>query len=224
MTFTEMKNVIRLDLQDEGITFYTQQDLDDSVQDAFDEIASISQCFVNKVILPFQDNLTYYNFRDLANFPNIFVRDYLTTLAVFNNNTNLWLLDDKVTKDFDLDRLDWENWTGQPVWWAPCNDFNRIAIVPKLPDAVGTFDFYYVATAPTVQNDNEIQLPPDFQNLIEFYSVADLLEQAEEYSKAAEYWEDFWGIEAGQQNFDKGIWLFAERSRALARADLLMLA
>lgn len=222
--FANIKSNIRQNLDDAGVTAYSQTDIDDATQDAYNEIATLTQCIIKKVTLPFQDNLNYYNFRDSTNFSAIYVNDYIATTAVFNNITNLWLLDDKALKDFDRDRIDWENWSGAAVWWVPCNDAKRIALIPKLTTAgTATFDLYYYAKAPTIQDINQPLLPPDHETLLEFYATADLLEQWEEYSKANFYWQEFWGITEGTQNYDQGIYALAARSKNLAKSDLLML-
>jgi|SRR6266853_1354737 len=221
-TFAEIKTNIKANLGDSD--FYPDIDIDDSVQDAYDEIVAISQCIVKKVTLAFISNLNYYNFRDLANFPAIYVADLMTVTAIFSNLTNQWLLDDKTLKDFDLIRSDWENWQGAPLWWAPTNDYRRYAIAPKLNPITSTFDLYYLAKAPIVVNAEAPLIPSDFQNLIELYSCADLLESAEEFVKAGNYWADFWGIRNGIQNYDSGIFALASRTKNIAKSNLLMIA
>ena len=221
MTFLEIKTNIKANLGNSA--FYSVTDITDSVQDAYDEIVTLSQCIVKKIVISFQNNLNYYNFQDQTNFPAIYVADFIAATALFNNNTKQWLLDNKTLRDFDLDREDWENWIAQPLYWAPTNDYKRIAIVPKFNIAVGNFDLYYWAAPPTVVDSETPLLPPDYQNLIELYSTADLLEQAEEFSKAAVYWEEFYGIKDGNQFFDRGIYALARRSKDLAKSDLLRL-
>src|SRR6185436_5900487 len=159
-TFATIKTNIKQNLGNSNT--YSNTDVDDSVQDAYDDIVALSQCIVKKTTLNFQDNLNYYNFRDNVNFPNIYVADLMAVTAIFSNLTNLWLLDDKVLKDFDRDRIDWENWTGATVWWAPTNDYRRYVIVPMQPVASGTFDLYYWAKAPTVVDGDTPLLPNDF--------------------------------------------------------------
>lgn len=217
-TFTQIKANIRTELGDSIASSFSQQDIDDSVQDAYNEVVCLSQCIIKKVsAISFQANLNYYDMTTI-------VTDYLATTAIFSNLTNLWLLDDKTIKDFDKDRIDWELWTGSPIWWAPCNDAKRIAMVPRLTTATGTFDLYYWATAPTIINSSSPLVPLDFHNLIEIYSIADLLESYEEFNKAHAFWEEFWGISDGEQNFDQGIYALAARSKNIAKSDLTLLA
>jgi hypothetical protein len=223
-TFATIKTNISGNLNDAALVNFAQQDIDDATQDAYDEVVALSQCIIKKINLNFQNNLNYYNFQDSTNWPNIYVSDFMACTAIFSNQTNLWLLDDKVIKDFDRERLDWENWIGNAVWWAPCNDAKRIVIVPKQLTASGSFDLYYWAQAPTIVNTNSPLVPPDFENLIEIYATASLLESYEEFSKAQLYFNEFYGVTDGTQNFDKGIFALALRSKNLSKSDLLMYA
>lgn len=221
-TFATIKANIKDNLQDYSV-YFSVNDLTTSVQDAYDEVIALSQCLIKKTTLNFQANLNYYDFLNIIDFPDIYVSDFMTCTAIFNNNTNLWLLDDKVLKDFDLARMDWENWTGQPVWWAPCNDASRIAIIPKLIETVGSFDLYYWAAAPVVIDTDIPLVPSDFQSLIEIHATASLLEIAHEFVKAKDYLDQFWGIDDGERNFESGIYALATRSKNSAKSDLLML-
>src|SRR5437870_9220121 len=183
-SFTTIKANISINLNDANLINFVQQDIDDATQDAYDEVVSLSQCIVKKTTLNFQSNLNYYNFQDNSNYSSLYVSDFMACTAIFSNLTKLWLLDDKVLKDFDRDRPDWENWIGSPAWWAPCNDFKRVALVPKLQIGTNNFDLYYWAQAPTIVNANSPLVPPDFENLIETYATAVLLESYEEFTKA----------------------------------------
>ncbi len=223
--FTTIKSNISIHLNDANLINFVSGDIDDATQDAYDEIVALSQCIIKKVTLNFQNNLNYYNFQDNSNYSSIYVSDFMATTAIFSNLTKLWLLDDKVLKDFDRDRVDWENWIGSCTWWAPCNDAKKIAMIPKPLIGSSTFDLYYWAQAPTIVNANSPLVPPDFENLIEIYATASLLESYEEFTKAQLYFNEFWGVDnEGNQNFDKGIFALAQRSKNISQSDLLVLA
>ena len=223
--FTTIKSNISIHLNDANLINFVSGDVDDATQDAYDEIVALSQCIIKKVTLNFQNNLNYYNFQDNSNYSSIYVSDFMAATAIFSNLTKLWLLDDKVLKDFDRDRVDWENWIGSCTWWAPCNDAKKIAMIPKPLIGSGTFDLYYWAQAPTIVNANSPLVPPDFENLIEIYATASLPESYEEFTKAQLYFNEFWGVDnEGNQNFDKGIFALAQRSKNISQSDLLVLA
>lgn len=203
-TFTQIKTNIRSNLNDAGVTFFTAQDLIDSTQDAYDSCVALSWCLVKTVTLNWQNDLSYYDFVSLG------VSDYLATVAIFDNVSNRWLCDDENTKTLDLLRNDWELWHGQPQGWLPIN-FQYIAIYPKQAIATGTFVLYYVALPPIIVDGDVPLIANDKQVLIELDATADLLEQAEEFTKASTYWQEYF------MNFEE----YIERTRNLAKADLL---
>jgi len=203
----QIKATVRLNLDDLGISFFSETDFNESFQDAYDDIVSMSQCIAKTVDLAWIGGLTYYNFQQDCG-----VSDYLATVAIFNYSTKRWLRDDLNLRDFDRLRRDWELWIGTPQYWAP-SDPKRIAIAPKYDTVhgafaplafssayfigggagVNAFKLLYWATAPTLISDLSTFLTAaDVQNLFEFYVTADQLEAAEEYSKAAEYWEKYY--------------------------------
>jgi hypothetical protein len=222
--FSAISTEISDELNDTGVVYFNTTDITAAMQDAYNLVASITQCIVKKTTLSFQNNLTYYDFTDNTNYSAIYVSDFLVPLAIFSNLTNLWLLDDKTLRDFSRDRVDWENWTGAAVWWAPCNDGRKLAFVPKLRTASGTFDLYYAATAPTIVLSNSPLFPSDFHALIKFWSMFSLLADAQEYSKAQLFWDEFWGTSDGDQDYNKGVFALQSRVKNIAKADLMMLA
>lgn len=208
MIFSAIKTSIRDNLNDAGVTFYTATDLDDSMQDAYDEVFVLSQCRVRKTTVNFADDTNYYSLIDS-------ITDYLGTVAIFNNNTNLWLRDDINAKDLDQMRYDWELWYGEAQFWFPLNNWQYIGLVPKSLTGSGNFTVYYWSTAPTVVDTETPLIATDMQNsLLENYCTADLLEQAEEFKKAAEYWTKFF----------ESLVLYTERVKNVARPDFIHFA
>lgn len=225
----QIKTDIRNNLADAGIINYDENTLNDSLQDAYDDIAVITQYNVKEITLNWVSGLSYYNF------PLLGVTDYLMPVGIFNNVTNLWLRDDLNLRDFDRIRRDWENWQGTPQFWAP-SDPNSIAVAAKYIGTVvsgafdpfsftnafdigsgfanlGSFKLVYSAIAPQWTDDfNVPEIATDVQNLFEFYSTADLLEQFEEYTKADEYWQKYWS----------SIEEYASRVKRNNKADLLL--
>lgn len=222
-TFNTIYADILDELNDAGAVYMNNADVNAAMQEAYNLTVALTQCIIKKVTLNFQNNLNYYDFTDTVNYNAIYVSDYLATLAIFNKATNLWLLDDKTLKDFDKDRVDWENWTGQAVWWAPCNDGKKNVIVPKLVIASGQFDLYYYATAPAIVGSNSPLFPSDFHGLIKYWSMFSLLADAQEFKKAEIFWNEFWGTSTGEQNYDKSLFALASRIKNMAKSDLLML-
>jgi hypothetical protein len=232
MTRAAIKTDIRSNLWDAGVTFYSQDDLNDSVQDAYDDIVILSKCIIRKVNRSFLDDVTYY---DAAT--DLGISDYLGMTAIFNNRTKRWLDDNISLRQLDNIRSDWETWTGSPEMWVPVTT-KKFAIIPKITGSgmgdgaftriafssaffIGssagmvdnTFDLYYWALAPTLVNDNSTFLiAPDMNGLVEYYSTADLLEQAQEFVKAEGWWIQYY----------QGVEEYRERCANLAKSDLLL--
>lgn len=307
----EIKSDIKDNLSDLSLNFYGEDDLNDSVQDAYSDIAILTQCIQKKTALNWVPNLSYYSPVALG------VSDYLGVIAIFNNVTNLWLRDDLSLKDFDRIRRDWENWTGTPQFWSPsdpvrfgiaakyssvflplqqfynsagftffnsfgtgyvhfitigtitysyvqqpsdgssdianalvnainsssnlnmvasavgslvilsallntgdtvlcsASDGNASKNVLELSNAItsGYFILYYFALAPALTSDTDtFQIAGDMQTLLTHYVTADLLEQAQEFGKASDYWN----------NYYQGIEDYADRVKRNVKSDLLL--
>ena len=229
MTRLQLKESVRINLADLGVTFYQEDDLNDSIQDAYDDVALLTRCITKTRQMLFESDLVYYNLDSLLS------GDYLGTIAIFNHTINLWLGDDISLKDMDNVRRDWELWTGTPQNWCPV-DPKRIAIVPHYtgitPSWSGAFYYnafsnafyigsastpsftlYYTAEAPTLSADSDTFLiATDMQDLLEFYTTADMLEQAQEFTKAIVWWSKYYPM----------IDTYSERVRLNAKSDLLL--
>ncbi len=222
-----LKASIRQNLHDESTVRFTEEDLNESFQDAYDDIAALTQCFSASVTLNWQSGLVYYDFKEMG------VTDYLGTVAIFNNVTNMWLRDDLTVRNFDQLRRDWETWNGSPQYWAPVSPA-KIAVAAHYADsgidgafdgyafsnaffissvAVGTFKLSYYTTAPLASDDSYVPLvASDVQTLFENYVTADMLEQDEQYSKASDYWAKYY----------EGVDEYALRVKKINQSDLLM--
>jgi hypothetical protein len=226
----QVKADIQNNLIELNLHFYSDDDLNQSIQDAYDDIAILTQCIQKQVTLSWISNLSYYNFSTILN-------DYLGVIAIFNNVTNLWLRDDLSLKDFDRIRRDWETWIGTPQWWAP-SDPQNIAIAAKYYAAnitygafdsrsfskayylnnssaanLGSFNLFYWALAPSLVSDNDTFLiANDKTTAITQYVTADLLEQAQEFNKAQTFWQPYFA------NIDD----YADRVKRNCKSDLLL--
>lgn len=207
MTRGQLITNIRANLNDAGVSFYTATDLTDSLQDGYDDVAAQSKCIVKSSTINWQNGLSYYDFISLS------VSDYLGCTAIFNNNNNLWLEDFYTRFQVDNEDPHWEITEGEPRLWIPIN-FKYIAVYPRKTTATGNFSLKYWAKAPTMTLDSDIPLiATDKHELMEFYTTADLLEQGEEYSKAATYW----------QEYENSLSDYIERVQNISRADLLLI-
>jgi len=221
MTRSQLRANVRANLSDAGITFYQDADINASLQDAYNDICAKCQCLVKSVDLNFLSQTVYYDFLNGNPDPlnsglpkNQPVSDFLGTIAIFNNNSNLWLRDDLNKRDFDKIRIDWELWTGQSQYWCPIS-LKYIAVAPRLQQGVGTFTLWYWATAPILTDEDdlvtEMLVAQDVQTMFEYFATFDLLVSAEEIGKATVWFEKY------LSNREE----YKERCRDNARADLL---
>lgn len=223
----QLKSTIRENLDDANAVRFTDDDLNESFQDAYDDIAALTQCFTQRVTLRWESGLSYYDFKSIG------VTDYLGTIAIFNNVNNQYLRDDLSTRDFDNLRRDWELWIGTPQFWAPISP-DKIAIAAKYLStsvngafnpyafssayfiggvAVGTFDLTYSTTAPTVTDDATSPLiASDMQVMFEYYMTADMLEQDEEFAKANVFFTKYYECVRD----------FSKRVKVINKHDLLL--
>lgn len=197
---------VERNLSDAGV-FFSVNAINDSLQDAYNEVASRTRCIIKSATVNQVANQPYYDFIGAG------VTDYLATIGIFNATTNFWLRDDLSLRDFDRLRRNWELWTGTPQFWAP-HSLQYVAVTPN--EAVvttQTFTLWYWAIAPTFTSDSDTPLiAADKQNLLENYTCGDLLADAKEFTKAGTY----------LSQYEEDIQEYKKRCVNLARADLLL--
>ncbi len=204
-TFAEIKAAVRANLDDSGVTFYSEADLIESMEDAYAEVLFQTRCLIKSVTLDFIAGC-YYDFKLLG------VEDFMCVIAIFNNNTNRWLTDDVTVRDLDSYRTDWEICEAQPTLWCPLN-IELNVIWPYLSTPTGNFTLYYAAKAPDITDDTVTpSIASDAQCLLEYYVTGDMLEQAEEYVKASGFFEQY------NETLDE----YYDRVKLLAKRDLLL--
>jgi hypothetical protein len=181
MLVSTLRADIRSNLADQNITFYTDTDILDAIQDGCDQVITKTGLVEKFVDVPFQANVGYYDLFSL-------IADYYSVTQVYNNQINRWLVP-QILSDYDLIRDDWEVWNGPPAFFTPV-DHRRIVIVPRPPTTNGTMRVFYKARPETLTSSSSLPFPSDLSPVIEHYATADLLEQAREYNKAGLMWKD----------------------------------
>jgi hypothetical protein len=175
MTRDQITNRVQKNLNDEGV-FYSSDDLNDSIQDGYAEVAAVTGCIFKGTTVNLTANLSYYDFGSL-------IPDYLGVTAIFNPTTKRWLSPTNLRLLEDL-RDDWELATGNPFLFWPVN-FRFVAIYPRVTISSGTLYVFYRATADVLAGITIPQIPEEHQSILENYVTCDLQEQAEEFSKAS---------------------------------------
>lgn len=158
-------------------SYYQGIDLNDSIQDGYDEVCAFSGCILKAAQIPFTNEVTYYDMVGL-------LPDYIGLVAIFNTTTRRWMWPTSIRKLNDV-RIDWETCSGTPYYFCPVS--HRYVAIYKKPttDGYGNMFVYYRAAAPTLASGDKIQIPDDFALVLQDYSITDLWEQNQEFSKAS---------------------------------------
>lgn len=176
---TSVEATVRLNLNDAGV-FYTPEDLTDSIQDCYEEVTAFSGCIIKATTVQFQTGKVYYDFVSL-------IPDYLAVVAIFNSQTKRWMYPVSLRQLREI-RYDWELAIGNPFAFWPVN-FRYIAVYPRANNSNGKFFVFYRAIG--LSTDPLLNIPDEHQQVLEDYVTADLLEQAEEFSKASRYFSSY---------------------------------
>ena len=188
MTHAEVSARVRQNLDDAGITFYKPIDIDDSLSDAYYWASIFANTIEKTANISFQPKCPYYNL--LAVIPDLFAvtgvydltRDRFLTYANRRDMSGL--------------RSDYECWPGPPEYFF-IHSQNYLFIGPQPTESSLPFvperglKIFYRAYDDTVIPTN-YRLPIAGQDCLEFYATADLLEQAQEWSKAQDFWDRFY--------------------------------
>ena len=211
MNRAQLRAIISDNQHDNGLTFFEAADINNTLQDAYNDISVRSQQIIKSVTLNWLSQVNYYDFLSGNSGSNTAITDYLGTIAIFNNVTNQWLRDDISIRDYDRLRRDWEIWRGMPQFWTP-HSLRYIAVAPCLQVGVGTFKLFYWASAPAFTSDNDTPLvSADMQTLFEQFGTADTFESSAEIVKAQPFWTTYFKRQLE----------YKERCRRLCKADIL---
>lgn len=180
MTKEEIISRARDELADNGVTYYSSVDLFDSYDDAYNEVAVLSGCIERFTKLQLIDNAVYYDLYEAI--PN-----YLRVFAIWNPDVQDWMRQ-KDTRFFETIRCDWERATGASYHYSVI-DFKKIALFPHKTVANGTeLEIYYNASPVLPLSLSEVpEFPEQYQICLQYYIIADILAQAEEFTKATMY-------------------------------------
>lgn len=191
MLQSEVASRVRSNLDDTGATFFTDNNIDESIQDGYDSTINLLLPLTDVQSINFTSNLIYYNLYNA-------VLNYLHVLAIYNNNTDRWL-DFRTIKWLEDRRNDWELTEGQPEVFTLV-DYKYIALWPTLSTASGSMDIFYKKKGNQLISTDSIDILDIEPDLVEWYSTADCLEQIEEFEKAKNYFQFFTGsVRTGQK-------------------------
>lgn len=184
MTKEAIMERVRDELGDTGVTYYSTDDLKDSFDDGYEEICVNTGILERMGTLTPVNNQVYYNLYETFN-------DYMRVFAIWNPDINDWM-SHKALNFFDRIRDDWEKASG-PSYRFSAIDFQYISVYPHKSTVSGDdWEVFYYAVPPKPLELYETpEIPTQFQVVINYYMLADLLAQSEEYTKASDYTNDY---------------------------------
>ncbi len=191
LTRLQIAQRIQANLSDATGVFFDVAMINDTIQDAYDELLCDCQCAEDVFTGSFTGGAIYY---DLYNgiIPD---NAYFHRISkVYHSKTNRWIqcIDSRM---LDKMRYDWELGVGTP-WFVYIINFQYLAFFPHYTvEPSITFDILYKIGRDTLIADGQIlQIPNDFISAVEYYGTADLLESYQEFEKAKLYWEEYYAV------------------------------
>ena len=192
VTIGEIFSEVQTDLYESKLRWYTNQDIYAALQQAYNKIVALL-CPVERATFFPQIASPYY---DLATQ----IPDFMYVAGIYNPTTLLWLQG----MSYRLMKATFQTYLaiGNPQNFNVM-DFRRVLIWPYLPVAAGALFLVYKAKAPLIYippvvDGGEFLTDPDHvpvlpysvaRQLLEYFTVADLMEQAREFKKAQIWWD-----------------------------------
>jgi hypothetical protein len=181
MTKTDILARVSKTLEDEGLVHFTEDDLNDSIQDGYMYVALISECIEKVVTIDVPSDSLYFNVAEA-------IPDYYRVFAIFNSLNNRWLIPASF-HSLQSNGPRWETRTGSVQWFCPLGA--RHILFHPATSAVNTMYFFYRAQAPEIAANEEPAFFEDCHKILEYYVVQDLLDQNLEYTKSTRFYSLF---------------------------------
>lgn len=187
----QARKKIAYNLDDFGV-FYSVEDINESIQDGYDEIAVVSESIERQVDLSVDVILNTMGGGKPWLHIKTLIPDYYRPLAILNMSTRQFL-----TPNIDRNEDDYK------IGWQISNTANVYSFIINGPEWIALPNGYwqssnqplrvfYIAVPLRMQTDDDpFRILNEYQFLIELYSTADLLEQNREFTKAQQYWTDY---------------------------------
>lgn len=191
VTIGEVFTQVQSDLYEANLRWFTEDDIYASIQQAYNKIYALLTPSEKTTFIP-QISSPYYN---LA----VQIPDFMYVAGIYNPITLLWL----EGMSWKLMKATYQTYLaiGNPQYYN-IQDLRRLIIWPYLPQAFSVLFVVYKCKAPTIyippvtdggagmyDPDHVVILPNSTAlQLLEYFTVADLMEQAREFTKAGLWW------------------------------------
>jgi len=207
MTRKQIADKVRDNLNDLGITYYLIDDINDSIQDGYNEVAVYAECIEKNTSITLAPDTVYY---DLS----ILIPDYYRIMFVYHNKFNFFL-----TPTPDREMI-----SGDSYWeLANTQERSYTIIGPKYlgisgtsSNPVGSLRIDYKAQADILTDNIAPKILPAFQQLLEDYATGDMLDQNQEYTKAGKYWGNY---NLKLEEYRRKIQLLSKADRVFTRSS-----
>ncbi len=144
MTFGEMQSILRTKLNEASATFWTDQDVKDALNEAYEEIADATEFYERQATIPLLTGRTYYDLTSLLD-----ADTFLSPRRGFNTATNKWFVPTDARAQDTQTYVQWEltqaapkNYFMRGNWW--------LGVWPKPNDDVSyKMRMYYTAIPPS---------------------------------------------------------------------------
>lgn len=209
MTFAELQADVRRKLNESSATFWTDQDIKDALNEAYEEMGDATEFYERQATLIMLAKRTYYDLTSLL--PDTF----LSPRRCWNTITQRWA---RPTDPLDQDlhtSVQWELTNGPPEayfirgnWW--------LGVWPRsASDADSSLRFYYTAIPARMSASTDVPgFPQEFHPGIVALALSDLLAQERETRKALGYWN------TGQE-YGHALRAHVEGRQRIAKMDVL---
>ncbi len=178
MTRETIREQASLILEDENNVFFTEASMNSKIQQGYQLAVLLSGCRVTSVDIDFIDDQVYYNIPTYAS-------DFYRALAIYNNNTNQWLVPTTLRR-LETEDAKWETTYATPQRFIPIG-VDTIAFWPHLSVATGSFKLYYNQLADTLTEAGEPDIHSDLHKLLESFVASEQLAEEFEFIKASSH-------------------------------------
>jgi hypothetical protein len=189
MNFSQLKSEVRTRLNESTTAFYTDTDIQDSLNEGLAEMADATEYYERHANIVLQADRVYYDLSTLL--PDTF----LSPRRIWNATANWWLKPTAV-RDLDNKLALWESTNGQPNeyvmrgnWW--------LGVFPKSATDQQGLRVVYTAIPSSMSDDSdEPGFPREFHYGLVEYALFDCFIQQRETQKAMAYWQSYKTYEA----------------------------
>lgn len=195
MTHTELTEKLKYDLDDLGMDFFTTEDLNNAILNALNKYTLLNgtcELFRNFSLQP---NIPYYDFYNT--FPG-----YFCVAEAYSKSAKQYLAFRTPVQLMQI-REDYELWKGSPQFITVV-DFRRVGFFPVSTSPVELVLKLKLSESPVINPPGDLYIPAHGEDLVLNFAKQELLEHAEEITKAANVYNQSVEELKGNKRFTNG--------------------